>query len=50
VSGYTTDAVAERGGSGDGAAFLSKPFTANGLAHAVRALLDGPAPASRRSP
>jgi signal transduction histidine kinase len=50
VSGYTTDAVAERGGSGDGAAFLSKPFTAHALAHAVRALLDGPAPASRRSP
>ena len=43
ISGYTTDAVADRGGPDSGEAFLSKPFTPHALAHAVRAVLDGPA-------
>jgi two-component system cell cycle sensor histidine kinase/response regulator CckA len=50
ISGYTTDAVADRGGPDNGEAFLSKPFTPHALAHAVRAVLDGPGPTSRRSP
>jgi signal transduction histidine kinase len=49
ISGYTTDAVAERGGPHEGGAFLAKPFTAPALAHAVRAILDGPAATGRSS-
>jgi FixJ family two-component response regulator len=40
VSGYTRDAVAERGVRDAGVNFLPKPFTASSLLGAVRAVLD----------
>jgi signal transduction histidine kinase len=45
MSGYTDDDVLRRGLLDPGMAFLEKPFTATGLARAVRAVLDGPPPA-----
>jgi PAS domain S-box-containing protein len=45
VSGYTDDAILHQGISQTGVAFLEKPFTAGGLAHKVRQVLDAaPAP------
>ena len=41
MSGYTEDAVAGPDGLMDGAEFLPKPFTPDGLARKVRAILDG---------
>jgi signal transduction histidine kinase/ActR/RegA family two-component response regulator len=46
-SGYTEDVIAHRGAVDEGLAFLAKPFTAEGLARKVRAVLDSPATASR---
>ena len=40
VSGYTRDAIAERGVLDDGIEFLPKPFTAASLLARVRAVLD----------
>jgi PAS domain S-box-containing protein len=40
MSGYTDDAVARHGLAAPGAAFLQKPFTADGLARAIRSVLD----------
>jgi CheY-like chemotaxis protein len=40
MSGYTDDAVARRGLTAPEAALLQKPFTADGLARAVRQALD----------
>jgi PAS domain S-box-containing protein len=41
MSGYPDDEVLRRGLPGLESAFLQKPFTAQGLTHAVRTLLDG---------
>ena len=41
LSGYTEDAVVRNGISESEAAFLQKPFTLDGLARKVRAVLDG---------
>jgi PAS domain S-box-containing protein len=41
VSGYTADAIAERGVLESGIEFLPKPFTAGALLERVRTLLDG---------
>jgi two-component system cell cycle sensor histidine kinase/response regulator CckA len=46
-SGYTDDVIMHRGAVDEGLAFLAKPFTAEGLARKVRAVLDAPATASR---
>ena len=40
MSGYTDNAVIHQGLLGSGAAFLQKPFTAEGLLRGIRALLD----------
>jgi two-component system cell cycle sensor histidine kinase/response regulator CckA len=40
ISGYTDKAVIHQGLVGSGAAFLQKPFTAESLLRAIRALLD----------
>jgi len=40
MSGYPGDAVVQRGGLAAGVAFLQKPFTPDGLARQVRAVLD----------
>jgi FixJ family two-component response regulator len=40
VSGYTDDAIAQRGVLDPQVAFLAKPFTARALAHKVRQVLD----------
>jgi CheY-like chemotaxis protein len=40
TSGYTDDAVIQRGVSGAGSSFLPKPFTPHTLALKVRELLD----------
>jgi two-component system cell cycle sensor histidine kinase/response regulator CckA len=48
VSGYTSDALAQRKMLERGSAFLQKPFTPDALARHVRAVLDSPAP--RRIP
>jgi len=45
MSGYTDDAVLHFGGLEPGVEFLQKPFSAEELAHRVRSLLDGAAPA-----
>jgi PAS domain S-box-containing protein len=42
MSGYTPDAILDRGGLGTGIDFLPKPFTPSGLLARVRAILDGP--------
>ena len=41
MSGYTDDAIMQRGVSEPGTAFLQKPFSGDGLARKVRAVLDG---------
>ncbi|HXT71287.1 MAG TPA: ATP-binding protein [Vicinamibacterales bacterium] len=41
MSGYTDDAVVERGMLEQGAAFLQKPFTSRALLQKIRAVLDG---------
>jgi PAS domain S-box-containing protein len=41
MSGYTDEAIAHHGVLDPGVAFLQKPFGAMGLAHKVRAVLDG---------
>jgi PAS domain S-box-containing protein len=41
MSGYTDDAIMQRGVSEPGTAFLQKPFSGEGLARKVRAVLDG---------
>ena len=43
MSGYTEDAIAHRGITSSGVAFLQKPFTPSALAAKVRSLLDGDA-------
>ena len=40
VSGYTDDTIVQRGVLEDGVMFMQKPFTAEGLARRVRAILD----------
>jgi len=40
MSGYTDNAIIHQGLLGSGAAFLQKPFTAEGLLRGIRALLD----------
>jgi two-component system cell cycle sensor histidine kinase/response regulator CckA len=40
MSGYPGDAIAQGGALAPGSAFLSKPFTPDGLAHKVRDVLD----------
>jgi CheY-like chemotaxis protein len=42
VSGYTDDALVDRGALGPGIAFLEKPFSPKQLAQRVREVLDGP--------
>jgi PAS domain S-box-containing protein len=42
VSGYTQDAILNRGTLDSGIELLPKPFTASGLLDRVRAILDGP--------
>jgi CheY-like chemotaxis protein len=42
VSGYTNDALADRGALGHGVAFLEKPYSPTKLAQRVRAVLDEP--------
>jgi DNA-binding NarL/FixJ family response regulator len=41
ISGYTNDEVMRRGVSQSEAAFIQKPFTAEGLMLRVREVLDG---------
>lgn len=41
MSGYTANVIAERGVIDEGVHFIHKPFTINGLAKKVRAVLDG---------
>jgi PAS domain S-box-containing protein len=41
MSGYTDDAIMQRGVTEPGTAFLQKPFSGEGLARKVRAVLDG---------
>jgi two-component system cell cycle sensor histidine kinase/response regulator CckA len=41
MSGYTEDAIVQRGVLAPNAAFLHKPFSAEGLAAKVREVLDG---------
>jgi DNA-binding NarL/FixJ family response regulator len=41
MSGYTDDALVHHGRLTSGTAFLQKPFTPEGLANGVRAVLDG---------
>jgi CheY-like chemotaxis protein len=52
VSGYTSDALAQRHTMKPGTAFLQKPFTPDALARQVRVVLDTPPPPqpSRSSP
>ena len=40
MSGYSNDAIADRGSLGDDAVLIQKPFTPAELAHAVRMVLD----------
>jgi two-component system, cell cycle sensor histidine kinase and response regulator CckA len=42
ISGYTSDALAQRHMMAAGTAFLQKPFTPDALVHQVRAVLDTP--------
>lgn len=46
VSGYTDSTIIRHGLAAGNIALLQKPFTADALAHAVREMLDRPAPAS----
>jgi CheY-like chemotaxis protein len=41
TSGYPVESLADRGLSGDGVAFVQKPFTAKELTSRLRQLLDG---------
>ena len=41
MSGYTADVIAQQGVISDGVNFIQKPFSMEGLAHAVRAAIDG---------
>ena len=45
MSGYTDDAIANRGILDEGARFIQKPFSPEELAGKVREVLDAPAPA-----
>ena len=47
VSGYTEDAVLQRGVRNAGTQFLSKPFALNALARKVREVLAGANPAEQ---
>jgi hypothetical protein len=50
VSGYTSDALAQRDMTAPGTAFLQKPFTPDTLARHVRAMLDqSPRPPTPRT-
>jgi CheY-like chemotaxis protein len=49
MSGYIDDALLRGGGFPAGAAFIEKPFTADGISRKVRQVLDTPTPASSRS-
>jgi two-component system cell cycle sensor histidine kinase/response regulator CckA len=49
VSGYTSDALAQRNMMGLGAAFLQKPFTPDTLARQVRTVLDTPVLRTQRT-
>jgi DNA-binding response OmpR family regulator len=42
MSGYTGEALTDRGVHEEGAGFIQKPFTSEELALRVRALLDSP--------
>ena len=42
MSGYTGDALAERGIQEDGADFIQEPFSSRELGQRVRALIDTP--------
>ena len=41
VSGFTESSVVHQGVVGDGVAFLPKPYSADGMALAVRRVIDG---------
>ena len=45
MSGYTDDAVMQRGIHESGTAFLQKPFSADTLTRKIRSVLDGTADA-----
>ncbi|MCM2267117.1 MAG: PAS domain S-box protein [Elusimicrobiales bacterium] len=47
MSGYTDEAIVKHGVLEPGIAFIYKPFSADGLANKVRAVLDGPADQAR---
>ena len=47
MSGYSGEAMEHNGRLSPDVAFVQKPFTAFGLVHKVRQLLDGPHPAGR---
>jgi two-component system cell cycle sensor histidine kinase/response regulator CckA len=50
ISGYTNDELMRRGVSRKGAAFIQKPFTAEGLMRKVREVLSAPSPEGSATP